>query len=251
MTDRRKNDLQPLRLRALILRALATYRANILRLSAVALVVFLLPALGSTALDEREVHIPRDAALLVVLLVTLTLVEVCITELGTTFYSGFLDQLVGEEQHRHARRSIGEVVRTLPYLRLLGASFLVTVATSLATLLLVVPGAIVYTLLCLTGPLINIERLGILAAMRRSFRLVRPRFWFVFVAVTIPVIAESGLDSGLEYLLHGQPWLEALIVNGLLAITILTVVSLIEVTLAHELVARDRVQPTGATPVGS
>ncbi len=251
MTNQGTKDQQPLQLSALFRRALATYRANFLRVSGVALVVFLLPALATTAFDAWAERNQHDLTGVTVLLVILGLVELCLSELGTTFYSGFLDQLVGEDQHDHEPRSIGEVLRTLPYLRLIGASFLVLVATSIAGLLLVIPGVLMYTLLSLTGPLINIERLGVFAAIRRSVQLVWPRLWFVFRLVTVPVIVETALDAGVEHLLHSQPWLEVLIANGLLAITMLTVVSLIEVTLAHELVVRDRARRAGTPSVES
>jgi len=251
VTDQGANAHEPLRLHALFRQALATYRATFLRLACVAIVVFLLPALATTALNEWSQRNQDAAARLVVLLAIVGPIEFCITAIGTTSYSGFLDQLVGEDQHGHEPRSLGEVLRSLPYLRLIGASFLVLLTTTVSGLLLVVPGVLMYTLLCLTGPLINIERLGIFAALRRSTRLVWPRFWFVFCAVTVPVIAETGLETGIEYLLHGQPWLEVLIASGVLALTILTIVSLIEVSLAHELVVRDRARLAGTPPVES
>ena len=99
---------------------------------------------------------------------------------------------------------------------------------------------IVYTFLALTGPLINIEHLGVVAAFRRSFYLVRPKFWLTLCAVTVPVTIESWLDETGDLIFHGAPWLAALALDGLLAVTLLAGIGLIEVTLTYELIERDR-----------
>ena len=70
------------------------------------------------------------------------------------------------------------------------ADILITVCTAIGTVLLVIPGLIVFTLFAITGPVINIEHLGAIRGMRRSAQLVRPHFWLVFFLVSIPLFLE-------------------------------------------------------------
>jgi len=69
---------------------------------------------------------------------------------------------------------------------------LVHVLELLAGLVLVLPALAVMTLFLVTAPVAAAERLGPIAAMRRSWRLCRRRFWFVFgVAVLSGCVASA------------------------------------------------------------
>lgn len=241
----------PLRLSALFRRAFATYRMQVGRVTGIALVVFLLPALVSTGVDEwAENHGRHHPSVMAVLLI-MGVVEMGISTLSSTFYAGVLDEVVDEDQHGHERRSIRQLVRSLPLVRLVLASLVVSAVTGIAELAFVVPGMVLYTFLAITGPVINIENLGVFAAIKRSFGLIRPKFWFAFFAVTIPVTAEALLDDYIDELFHGSRWLAALAIDGVLKFTVLTMVGLIEVTLAYELIARDRARSAAITETGS
>ncbi len=230
----------PLRLGALFRLAFVIYRRQVLRVTGISLVVFLLPALAATGVDEWAEHAGRHRPSVAGVLLIMGVVELCISTLSSTFYAGVLDQVAGEDQYGHERRSAADFLRRLPLVRLVIASVLVSLATGLAELAFVVPGLIVYTFLAITGPVITMEKPGVLAAMRRSYQLIRPKFWFTLFAVTLPVSAEVLLDDYIDKLFHGTRWLAALTIDGLLAFTVLTFVGLIEVILAYELIARDR-----------
>ncbi len=240
----------PLRFGALFRLAFTTYRRQVGRVTGIALVVFLLPALAATGVDEWAEHHGRTHPSVATVLLVMGEVEVIVATFSSTFYAGVLDEIVGEDQHGHPPRGVVELLRRLPLVHLLIASVVVSLATGLSELAFVIPGMIVYTFLALTGPVINIEDLGVLAAIKRSYRLIRPKFWFAFVAVTLPVYGEAALDDYVDKLFHGTRWLAALAVDGLLKFTVLTVVGLIEVTLAYELIARDRAKQPATLQAG-
>ena len=61
---------------------------------------------------------------------------------------------------------------------------------AVGTVLLVLPGIIAMTFLMVTAPAIAVERVGPFRALRRSFQLVRPRFWSVlWTALLVGLIA--------------------------------------------------------------
>jgi hypothetical protein len=162
---------------------------------------------------------------------------------GTVFYAGLLDHGVGEHHFGHEARDVREVLRTLPWLRLFLASILLVGGTAAATAAFVVPGFLLFTLFALVGPLINIERErehGVTSGFRRSAELVRPAFVAVFVMVTLPMTAEHLLVHELNEIVWKRPVAEAFLTSAILAITVGALIALIEVTLAHSLLERER-----------
>jgi hypothetical protein len=159
---------------------------------------------------------------------------------GVTLYAGVLDHVVGERHYGHAHREVREILRTLPVGTLMIGNICVVVIVVLGLIALVVPGLIFLTLLAIVGPLINIERHSALEAMRHSIRLVWPRFGLAFFGVTVPLTLEHALGHSLNLVVWNDSFLAGLIVNALLAVLVGAVVGIVEVTLAHELIARDR-----------
>lgn len=169
------------------------------------------------------------------------------SSLGLVLYAGILDHVVAEHQHGHSKQDVSEIVRTLPIAQLLLANVLLGTITALGYVLLVIPGIIAFTRLCLVGPLVNIEGHGATAALRRSAALVRPHFWLVLALVWLPVTAEHWIIEAIEHALLGDddPFVEALLLNGIFGVLIGSIVGLVEVTIAHELVRRDRAATPG------
>jgi hypothetical protein len=79
-----------------------------------------------------------------------------------------------------------------------------------------------------------------ISAIRRSAQLVRPMFWIAFAAVTVPLLTESFLSDAFASIswLHG--YVQHLAVGVLIEAPIAIYVSLVEVTLAYQLIERDR-----------
>jgi hypothetical protein len=159
-----------------------------------------------------------------------------VSTLGLTFYSGLLERLVGAVERGHEAPAVGQVLRTLPYVRLLVADGILWVLGGLASLAFVIPGLIVTTFFALIGPLINMEDLSVRAAFRRSASLVAPRFLLVLFLITVPLGIEHELVDAVAYLVpHEHIWLVFLTyLAGGLSFGVL--LGLVEVSLAERLV---------------
>jgi hypothetical protein len=231
----------PVRVGALWRRALTTYLARFPIVAGAAVVVFVPLALLMTAITLWGQRYSDDHAGADGLLVFLaTLVGTSVIVLGSAFYAGLLDKVVGEHQHGHQRESVGEILRTLPYRPLVAADLLLSLIVAAGLLLFVIPGLILFTLFALVGPLITIEGQTALGSFRRSFTLVQPVFVTAFVAVTLPVVLEHAFVHTIEHaVLHRPPFLTAFILSGFGAVTVAAFVGLVEVTLAFALLHRE------------
>jgi hypothetical protein len=169
--------------------------------------------------------------------------------LGGTFLAGLLDRMAGHHVHGHPFEGLGHTLRTLPYGRLLIADFVVSVVVLTASAFFVLPGLVVYTLLALVGPLIIIEELGVLSAVRRSVALVRTNFWLVFVSVTSVTVAEIAVEETLEHLGVADDLAGEIFVAFLVGVLAGSVAALIKVCATYELIAREIEGP--AEPAGS
>ena len=171
---------------------------------------------------------------------SLALVLVAFSAAGTVFYPGLLDRIVGVERGHNERQSMGIILRTLPYGRLILAEIMLFAVTGIGLALFFVPGIIAFTFFGLVGPCITIEDRSAVDAFRRSARLVRPHFWLVLLLVTVPI----GIEHLAEDLVHHAVEHEAFIVrfgsHALIGIIIGSIVGLIEVHLAFRLSGRYR-----------
>jgi hypothetical protein len=157
---------------------------------------------------------------------------------GVVIYAGVLDKVVGAHLHGERELSVSEILHVLPLGRLIAADLLLAVATLVGVALFVVPGIIIFTLSSLVGPMITIEDRTVGSAFRRSWHLVRQRFWLTFLLVTLPLQIEQAALHAINYTdLFDHPVLPAFLLNGLLGTVIGSVVGLIEVVLAYELIA--------------
>jgi hypothetical protein len=154
---------------------------------------------------------------------------------GIVFYAGLLDLVLRSYLEGKPDLPLRQALSKLPLTRLLLADLVLIVASAGGALLLVIPGIIVFTLLCLVGPLIVSEDLDVFAGLRRSYHLVRPHFWMTLCLVTIPFLIEDQLLHGIDLWLYGHRLLGAFCISALIGATIGAAVGLLEVVLAHEL----------------
>ena len=212
--------------------ALATGRRRFRRVASAAVVVFAVAALVdllvAALLDWADDGNP--------LVLVFGLLATSFAAVGWTFFAGLLDRTVGEDQHGEPARTVGTVLRTLPYGRLLLAGFLLTVGAGVLALALLIPGLVFYTYFSLVGPIINMEDRSVRAAFRRSRQLVRSHFWLTLLLVTLPVLFEQQVVHGVEVAFDPPLWL-AFLVNVAGGALIGTVVGLVVVTLAYQLAA--------------
>ncbi|HEY4611040.1 MAG TPA: hypothetical protein VIH06_17625, partial [Ilumatobacteraceae bacterium] len=159
---------------------------------------------------------------------------------GVVVYAGILDKVVGAHLHGHPDLSISEIRKVLPLGRLAAADVVLAVVTLAGLAVFVVPGVVAFTFLSLVGPVITIEDRSVGSALRRSWQVVRPHFWLTLLLVTIPLQVEETVLHAIHYTdIFQHPLVPAFLVNGLLGMVIGSLVGLVEVVLAYELIAAD------------
>jgi hypothetical protein len=191
---------------------------------------------GVLGVLEARVDVQTDGGrdeLTVVLLVAGALFAAA----GSVAYPALLDRLIGDDRHQHAEESIGHIIRTFPYGRIIGADILVALAIVGGTIALVVPGLILMNLFALVGPLLTSEDLGVRAAMRRSAHLVRKHFWLVFGLATVPLFVEEAIEEWVSLVAQGAPIVESAAIHAAFGVLVASGVGLVEVQLADRLAA--------------
>jgi hypothetical protein len=172
------------------------------------------------------------------------------SRLGTTFYAGLLDKVVGEFELGEEPEPVRTVLRHLPYGSLIVADLVIVGLATVGAVFFIIPGLIIFTLFAITGPVINIEHRGALSAMRRSAQLVRPHFWFVLVWVTIPIAFEHYAIHAVNDLVLQHALIEVFIVQGVVGMIVGSIVGLVEVNIAYALVAHERAQREATSQAG-
>jgi hypothetical protein len=115
--------------------------------------------------------------------------------------------------------------------------FTVLVVTGL--LVLIAPGVVLFTLLCLAGPIVNIEKTSAVRALRRSAQLVRRRFWLTFILVPVPYFVGETVATTVQDAAHGLPLAADYGVHTVVATVIAILTGLVQVELAHRFVDAD------------
>jgi hypothetical protein len=88
------------------------------------------------------------------------------------------------------RRALGVAARALPAYLL--AVLLITPATTLGLVLLVVPGLYLFSRMFLVGPVMVIESLGPIASLRRSWRLTASTAWTILAFLVLGLLFVVG-----------------------------------------------------------
>lgn len=215
--------------------ALRTYRDRFRQVAGTAFLVFgsvaVVDTFGAVLVADHHVSRPIGAAIT-------SMVTAVLSATGIVVYAGLLDKLVGAHLHGHEDLPLRQAWRVLPLGRLLAADVALAAAVVVGLALFVVPGVILFTLWSLVGPVITIEDRSVRSAFGRSWQLVRPNFWLTFALVTLPLQVEAVLLHAIHYTeVFEHPLVPALVVNGLLGAVVGSVVGLIEVVLAYELIA--------------
>lgn len=104
-----------------------------------------------------------------------------------------LTATAGETRRPGAGALVGATTRVLPLVFV--QSILLTVAISLASVLLIVPGLLLWLLWAVAGPSLAIERTGLFASFGRSARLTAGARWPIF-ALLLLVFASYYVASG-------------------------------------------------------
>jgi len=205
----------------------------------VALILFVPPPFLAIVLDGLRESLEADPRLIRGLGYVIGLVVVGMIRLfGPVVYAGYLDEAVGHEYFHGERKRFSEVLRSLPWLRLVVADIILVVGTGIGLVLFVVPGLIFLTLFTLVGPVIVQEGHGVIGGFRRTFQLTREAWLMILALVVALLAAESIIHEIVHEALHhssllvqlGGAWIVAALIGG--------AVGLVEVALATELMAR-------------
>jgi hypothetical protein len=242
----------PPRVLPILRAALGAYRRQFVTILVMGLVVFA-PAAIVDGIASRlaEGYIDDTRGWLQALLVALKIFDLGVGIGALTFFAGATDRLVAADRRGHGRLSLLVVARTLPWRRLVVADLLVWGFTAAAALAFVLPGALVYTLLCITGPIIIAEDLGPWRAVRRSVRLVWPHFLLAAIVVTLPtVVEEVTSDLFLESSVL-ERFSVKILADVALAVFVTSAIGVLEVTMAHSLIASDRAAGLEAADEGT
>jgi hypothetical protein len=223
------------RARSVIRAAMRTYREEFGRVASIAFVVFgavaAIDAVAAVVVADR--HVPRPLGALLI-----SLVAGVFSMVGVVVYAGILDKVVGAHLHGHEDLTLREITRVLPLHRLVGADVVLALATVIGLALFVLPGVVIFTLWSLVGPMITIEDRSVRSALARSRQLVRGHFWLTFFLVTLPLQLEETALHAIHYTeVFDHPVVPAFLLNGLLGMVVGSIVGLVEVVLAYDLIA--------------
>jgi hypothetical protein len=227
--------------------AARTGRQHTWRILSVAILVGL--AVAAVEIISDNVLDPHNDALSIGGTVSVEVISLA----GTVLLSGFLCKLVGGDRHGGRPVTLGNLVRTLPWLKLIVADFLFVLIVATGLLLLVIPGLICMNLFSMVGPAAEIEGRWPFSGLRRSARLVRPQFWSVALLVSLPqsllALGESNLPDP-----HGAVRIvEVVVLRGLIVASLEAALGLILVAVAYRLIELDATAaavPSGSAPSG-
>lgn len=179
-------------------RAGATFRAAPGLIFGLALLVFVPISFLDAAVTEYGHHVVDGDNVGATVAMLAELGDLMVDLFGFAFFGGLLDHLVGRIHHGHEAHRPHEIARQISYGRLISASILFNLIVLFGVTFLILPGLVLFTMFAFVGPLINIERVGVADAFRRSYRISRHYLLAIAVTVTLPFVAEQFADEWVE-----------------------------------------------------
>jgi flagellar biosynthesis protein FlhB len=104
---------------------------------------------------------------------------------GEVFFSGAIAASLTHPEDEESPGFI-RLARHISYGKLIAVDLLFVLMMVVGTIAIIVPGILVFVYLSLSGPVVELEKLGVVAGFKRSFQLVRGHFWMA-AAILIPV----------------------------------------------------------------
>ena len=117
----------------------------------------------------------------------LSLLAAILGIVASTLYGGFVVKLVDDVRDGRRDDTVGDLFRSAAGVvgSLIGNGILKGIAVLIGLVLLIVPGLILLTIWAVTGPVIVVERKGVIDAFGRSRELVKGEGWTVFAVIVI------------------------------------------------------------------
>lgn len=179
-------------------RAGATFRAAPGLIFGLALLVFVPISFLDAAVTEYGHHVVDGDNVGAAVATIAELGDLMVDLFGFAFFGGLLDHLVGRIHHGHEAHRPHELARQISYGRLISASIVFNLVVLFGITFLILPGLVLFTMFAFVGPLINIERVGVVDAFRRSYRISRHYLLGIAVTVTLPFVVEQLADEWVE-----------------------------------------------------
>lgn len=155
-------------------------------------------------------------------------------------FAGVLERFVTADRLDVPAPTVAEIVRELPWIRLIVADVVLTAAVVIGLALFVVPGLLIATWFGLTLPLINLEGRSPLDAFGRSAELVRGHAWTVgWICIGSFAIPEAVLTL-LAAATHGFETVAAVAIEVTVATLLLPIAALPIVVTTHDLIVARR-----------
>ncbi|HVV91516.1 MAG TPA: hypothetical protein VHB53_13560 [Solirubrobacterales bacterium] len=121
---------------------------------------------------------------------------------GEVFFSGAIAASLTHPETEEAP-AFHHLARHISYGKLILVDLLYVAIAVVGLIALIVPGVLAFVYLSLTGPVVELEKLGVREGFVRSFRLVRGHFWMV-AAVIVPVeVAGDAINDEVVAAAHG------------------------------------------------
>lgn len=228
-------------IRSVVVAGLGTYRRRFWRIALAAVVVFAPIDLLVTVATKAATDVAENSDVLSVVVWTGgTALGVAGTALSLVFFAGVIDRIVAVDQKSEDEVPIRTVLRELPTVRLIVATVLAAALMIAGLLLFLVPGLVLMVLFCVVGPVVVIEGAGAWRSLWRSAGLVAPHFFVALVVIVLPTFAEESLTSWLDGFSWYEPVLVRVPVDVIVTLVVGGLVGVLEVTLAHALIADQR-----------
>jgi hypothetical protein len=219
--------------------ALAMLRQSFGRIAGVAVVFFALPALIAVVAERAIQSLPTEPGLAATLVaVSAVLLAVAVRVLGPVAFAGFLDEAVAKEYLHGGHHALGQVLRSLPWRRLIVADVIVVVVVGIGLALFAIPGLVAFGGLGLVGVVIVQERDGVANSFRRTVSLAMSAPALVALLVVTPFAFEQIVHEVVLHSLESNGIGVQVLAEWLLAVILGGTLGLLEVALATELMAR-------------
>ena len=180
--------------------AFSLYRRHWKLLAPLAIAVLLPQAIFGSILGDLEVDRVESVGDAVHLLSIPLFTVVALG--GEALLAAVITGLVREWRVGHRPPPAGAFIRTFPWITLIMVDLLLAVGTAAGLFLFVIPGLLFITYFAITPAVVELERRGVVDALRRSASLVRDNFRPVFVLVVGAAVVTEGLAEGLTQVFH-------------------------------------------------
>ncbi len=190
-----------LRLGRMLRDTFAVYRTHWRVLVPVTMMVLAPQAIGDALIGEIEVEgIKRPEDLVKLASVP---VAVAVNLAGEALLSGIVAAFVIDWRKGGEVSPLREIMRKIPYGRLIAIDLILAIGTALGIVLVIVPGVLVFTYLLIAPALIEIEHVTIRESIRRSITLVSASFWRVLGFAVLVFALTDAITTVLESPIHG------------------------------------------------